>query len=127
MIGQNEERWREVCEQVAVEQDPKKLVELTTEIYRLLEEKRRRLQRKLMDASMPPSTMSGHWGPEIFVPCTPETSPHVLPAVSNPQTRGTIHTVASGGRPQTTCFRVGPPGLEIRRRRGIQIGTVSPT
>jgi hypothetical protein len=47
MIGQNEERWREVCEQVAVEQDPKKLVELTTEIYRLLEEKRRRLQRKL--------------------------------------------------------------------------------
>jgi hypothetical protein len=46
MIGQNEERWREVCEQVAVEQDPKKLVELTTEIYRLLEEKRRRLQRR---------------------------------------------------------------------------------
>ncbi len=54
MIGQNEERWREVCEQVAVEQDPKKLVELTTEIYRLLEEKRRRLQRKLMDATLPP-------------------------------------------------------------------------
>jgi len=53
MIGQNEERWREVCEQVAVEQDPKKLVELTTEIYRLLEEKRRRLQRKLMDATLP--------------------------------------------------------------------------
>jgi hypothetical protein len=26
MIGQNKERWREVCEQVAVEQDPKKLV-----------------------------------------------------------------------------------------------------
>jgi len=41
MIGQNEERWREVCEQGAVEQDPKKLVELTTEIYRLSEEKRR--------------------------------------------------------------------------------------
>jgi hypothetical protein len=52
MIGQNKERWREVCEQVAVEQDPKKLVELTTEIYRLLEEKRRRLQRRgLMDAT----------------------------------------------------------------------------
>lgn len=60
MVGiqqQNEERWREVCEQVAVEQDPKKLVELTTEIYRLLEEKRRRLQRKLMDATLPPFTM----------------------------------------------------------------------
>ena len=54
MIGQNKERWRELCEQVAVEQDPKKLVELTTEIYRLLEEKRRRLQRKLMDATLPP-------------------------------------------------------------------------
>jgi len=46
MIGQNKERWRELCEQVEVEQDPKKLVELTTETYRLLEEKRRRLQRK---------------------------------------------------------------------------------
>jgi hypothetical protein len=53
MIGQYEERWREVCEQVAVEQDPKKLVELTTKVYRLLEEKRRRLQRKLMDATLP--------------------------------------------------------------------------
>ena len=59
MIGQNEERWREVCEQVAVEQDPKKLVELTTEIYRLLEEKRRRLQRKLLDARLPPVAPSG--------------------------------------------------------------------
>ena len=57
MIGQNEERRREVCEQVAVEQDPKKLGDLTTEIYRLLEEKRRRLQRKLMDATLPPSTV----------------------------------------------------------------------
>ena len=53
MIGLNEERWRVVCEQVGVEQDPKKLIELTTEIYRLLEEKRRRLQRKLMDATRP--------------------------------------------------------------------------
>jgi hypothetical protein len=59
MIGQNEERWREVCEQVVVEQDPKKLVELTTEIYRLLEEKRRRLQRKLMDATLPHVAPSG--------------------------------------------------------------------
>jgi hypothetical protein len=42
MIGLNEERWRELCEQVAVEQDSKKLVELTTEIYRLLEEKSQR-------------------------------------------------------------------------------------
>jgi hypothetical protein len=52
MIGQNKERWHELCEQVAVEQDPQKLVEQVTEIYRLLEEKRRRLQRRrLMDAT----------------------------------------------------------------------------
>jgi len=54
MIGQNKERWRELCKQVEVEQDPKKLVELTTEIYRFLEEMRRRLQRRsLMDATRP--------------------------------------------------------------------------
>ncbi len=54
MVGQNKERWRELCEQVEVEQDPKKLVELTTEIYRLLEEKRRRLQRRdLMETTRP--------------------------------------------------------------------------
>ena len=54
MIGQNKERWRELCEQVEVEQDPKKLVELTTEIYRFLEEMRRRLQRRcLMDVTRP--------------------------------------------------------------------------
>jgi hypothetical protein len=54
MVGLNEERWREVCQQVAVEQEPKKLVELTTEIYRFLEEVRRRLQRRsFMDATRP--------------------------------------------------------------------------
>lgn len=52
MIGQNKERWRELCEQAAVEQDPKKLTNLVTEIDRLLDEKRRRLQRRsLMDAT----------------------------------------------------------------------------
>jgi hypothetical protein len=54
MVGLNEERWRELCEQAAVERDPKKLVELTTEIYRFLGEMRRRLQRRgLMDATRP--------------------------------------------------------------------------
>ena len=54
MIGQDKERWREVCEQAGVEEDPKKLTVLVTEIYRLLDEKRRRLQRKLlMDATRP--------------------------------------------------------------------------
>jgi len=53
LVSLNEERWRELCEQVAVEQDPKKLVELTTEIYRFLEEMRRRLQRRsLMDGAL---------------------------------------------------------------------------
>jgi hypothetical protein len=53
MIGQNRERWLELCEQVAVEQDPKKLTTQVTEIYLLLEEKRRLLQRKgLMDGAL---------------------------------------------------------------------------
>jgi hypothetical protein len=54
MIGQNKQRWREVCEQAAIEEDPKKLTDLVTEIDRLLDEERRRLQRKrLMDATRP--------------------------------------------------------------------------
>ena len=53
MIGENQERWRELCEQAAIEQDPKKLTQLVAEIDRLLEEKRRRLQRELMDATPP--------------------------------------------------------------------------
>ena len=39
----NKERWRELREQAAVEQDYKKLVELTNEINRLLKEKQERL------------------------------------------------------------------------------------
>jgi hypothetical protein len=38
-----QERWRELCEQASVEQDPKKLLELVTEINRLLDEKKIRL------------------------------------------------------------------------------------
>ena len=54
MIGENKERWRELCEQAAIEQDPKKLTQLVAEIDRLLDEKRRRLQRRsLMDATPP--------------------------------------------------------------------------
>jgi hypothetical protein len=43
MIGENEQRWKELCAQAAIEQDPKKLIELTKEIDRLLAEKQRRL------------------------------------------------------------------------------------
>jgi hypothetical protein len=44
MVGRDKERWLELCEQAALEQDAKKLISLITEINRLLEEKRRRLQ-----------------------------------------------------------------------------------
>jgi hypothetical protein len=43
MQGKNEERWRTLCEQAAVEQDPKKLGELVKEINQLLDEKSKRL------------------------------------------------------------------------------------
>jgi len=46
MIGKNEERWRELCRLASVEQDPKKLLALTEEINRLLDEKRKRLISK---------------------------------------------------------------------------------
>ena len=36
-------RWMELCEQAAVEQDPKKLMELVAEINRLLLEKEKRI------------------------------------------------------------------------------------
>ena len=40
----DKERWRELCEQAAVEQDPEKLMELVAEITRLLDEKQKRLK-----------------------------------------------------------------------------------
>ena len=43
MHDQNAERWRELCEQAAVEQDPLKLV---SEINRMLLEKEERLQQR---------------------------------------------------------------------------------
>ena len=42
MIGNTKERWRELCEQASVEQDPDKLLELVREINQLLDEKRTR-------------------------------------------------------------------------------------
>jgi hypothetical protein len=40
MRGETGEHWRTLCERAAFEQDPQKLLELTTEINRLLEEKK---------------------------------------------------------------------------------------
>jgi hypothetical protein len=39
------ERWKQLCEQAAVEQDPRRLLELTREINDLLLGKQRRLER----------------------------------------------------------------------------------
>lgn len=41
----DKERWLELCQQAAVEQDPKKLMELVEEINRLLAEKEQRLHK----------------------------------------------------------------------------------
>jgi hypothetical protein len=40
----NKERWKLLCEQASVEQDPEKLHELIKEINRLLDEKNNRLK-----------------------------------------------------------------------------------
>jgi hypothetical protein len=44
MQGQNKERWKVLCEQASVEQDPAKLHELIKEINDLLEAKEARLK-----------------------------------------------------------------------------------
>jgi hypothetical protein len=46
MIGENEERWRKLCEAAAKEQDSDRLLELVRQINQMLEEKERRLQGK---------------------------------------------------------------------------------
>lgn len=45
MQGKTAERWRALCEQAAIEQDPQRLLELTSEITRLLAEKEDRLKK----------------------------------------------------------------------------------
>jgi hypothetical protein len=42
-MQENKERWKALCEQAAVEQDPKKLLELTRQINDLLLGKQHRL------------------------------------------------------------------------------------
>lgn len=46
MQGPVKERWKELCEQAAVEQDPQKLYQLIAEINKLLDEKYNRLKPK---------------------------------------------------------------------------------
>jgi hypothetical protein len=42
-MRENEERWKQLCELAAKEQDPQKLIELTREINNLLLFKQKRL------------------------------------------------------------------------------------
>ena len=54
MEGDTGERWHQLCAQAAIEQDPERLLELTKEIIRLLDEKEARLKerrRKPADAA----------------------------------------------------------------------------
>ena len=45
MQGKTKERWMELCEQAAVEQDAEKLMRLIDEITRMLDDKDERLKR----------------------------------------------------------------------------------
>jgi hypothetical protein len=47
MIGENEERWRKLCEEAAKEKDPDRLLELVRQINQKLADKERRLQDKM--------------------------------------------------------------------------------
>jgi hypothetical protein len=44
--NQNAENWVELCARAAIEQDPKKLLELVSEINRLLDVRKNRLSQK---------------------------------------------------------------------------------
>jgi hypothetical protein len=46
----HKEQWQRLCEQIAVEQDPTRFMNLVNELNKLLEEKERRLdQRRVPD------------------------------------------------------------------------------
>ena len=52
MKGETRELWIQLCEQAAVEQDPKRLLELVTRINDLLEQKERRLKAQQSSSSL---------------------------------------------------------------------------
>ena len=45
MQGEKLEQWEKLCREAAVEQDPDRLLELTQEVTRLLDEKEERLKK----------------------------------------------------------------------------------
>jgi hypothetical protein len=54
MKGPAKERWKELCELAATEQDHERLLSLIKEINRLLEEKRARLRESESDSHTEP-------------------------------------------------------------------------
>ena len=46
MHGKVKEGWMQLCEQVAIEHDTERMIELVRELNRMLEEKEQRLERK---------------------------------------------------------------------------------
>ena len=65
-MRENREKWMELCEHAADEQDPKKLAALILEINFMLEAKEVRLKGKLTTAQPPVEadsvdTGTGHW------------------------------------------------------------------
>jgi hypothetical protein len=59
MYGENGERWRELCEQAAIEQDHHRLMMLIREMSSLLDEKEARLQAARATKN-PPSGIEDH-------------------------------------------------------------------
>jgi hypothetical protein len=51
MQDKTKEIWMQFCEQAAVEQDPDRLIQLVSQINRMLEEKENRLLRQRNQAS----------------------------------------------------------------------------
>lgn len=58
MEGSAKERWLELCELAANEQDPKKLLTLVTEINRLLSEKEEYLKANKLSKQFTPQAAS---------------------------------------------------------------------
>lgn len=52
----DQEQWKDLCARAAGEQDPTKLMELTKEIIRLLDEKEIRLKNAARPAAAPPKS-----------------------------------------------------------------------
>jgi hypothetical protein len=63
---ENHEKWMELCALAAKEQDPAKLLALTQEIARLLEEKKQRLTGRLRANRPKTSEATRYWQAEFF-------------------------------------------------------------